>query len=346
MFKILSLFAFIVVSNNSYAISATTASKTSNGIALERIQAYASSSTKAKTVGIIEPGTELIEFKTFMKTNPGLAMMEETSLDSAIPFDRGAHIYIWEYLGNGYSKVKINGISYNAKIARSKSECDEALVSRKYCWAKVVQEPEYYEWKQVALTQDGQKFWFLNRIIDGSGIIVVKDQGIEKARITQTKYVEQPKKAEEVVEIKQNNSLLIDPDLKKDANEVESLEEKTAKLLLLSPEEREKARLEAKQKVKEMNNPTLEVNYKASEVSQEDMFKQQSIKDLEAKIGDKSTQNTLNIINKDLDRPAKKLELKANTPLDLTVNEPEEQATAKVTADAEETLTTENLEGK
>lgn len=320
MFKNFYLLALILISNNAFAISATTPAKIADGTAIERIQAYATSSTKSKTIGIVEPGTELIEFKTFMKTKPGLAMMDDNSWDRSIQFDRGAPIQIWEYLGDGYSKVIINNVTYNTKIARSLEECKRFPASPKYCWVRVVEEPEYYEWKQVALKQEGQRFWILNRIVDGSGIIVVKDKGIEKARIVSTKYIEKPEEIEEEVVEKQDNKLMLDPELLTGDTKENSLENNTAKMLILNKEDRAKARKEAKEKLKEMNGQkSTKQDSKSAELSQEEVFKQQNIKTLEAPI-ENATANTLQIINKELnEQPATKLKLEKNKPLTLPV---------------------------
>lgn len=309
--------------NSAFAIEATTASKINDGIAIEKIQAYAASSTKSKKVGIVEPGTELIEFRTFMKTKPGLATMEETPKDFSIPFDRGAPIQIWEYIGRGFSKVIINNIRYNTKIARSKTECRALISKPKYCWAKVIEEPEYYEWKQVALKQDGQKFWILNRIVDGSGVLVISDKGIEQTRIIHTKYVEEPKKEETpeiIVEVK--NKLLLDPELKTDKTQEDSLENNVAKNLLLSPEERKKARAEAKAKLKEAisGKKVKETPKTEPELTKEEIFKQQKIDTMAAPVNKQATQATISTINKDTQAPATKLKLEANKPLTLQNN--------------------------
>tara|TARA_Y100001960_G_scaffold328573_1_gene417704 strand:- start:1113 stop:2063 length:951 start_codon:yes stop_codon:yes gene_type:complete len=311
------LLAFVLLASNSYAISATTSSKVSDGVAIERIQAYAASSTKSEYVGIVEPGTDLIEHTTFMKTKPGFGVMEDNSWDKSVPFDRGSTVYIWEYIGDGYSKVTINGVRYNTKVARSKTECNRFAASPKYCWIKVIEEPEYYEWKQVSLTEDGQRFWILNRIIDASGIITLKDRGVEKSRVVKTNYEEKPKKLEtEVTEEKQNNALLLAEELKTENIKENSLESNTAKNLALSPEERKKAREEAKAKLRgESINDEEET--KPAELTQEQIFKQQNIKELEANITAKSTKETMNSINKELAAPATKLKLEKNKPLEL-----------------------------
>lgn len=320
MLKKLFLLALIFSVNKAYAISATTSPKIANNTALERIQAYAASSTKAKKLGILEPGTEVIEYKTFMKTKPGLAIMEDNSWDKSVPFDRGSHIYIWEYLNDGFSKVVINGVRYNTKIARSKSECKRFAASPRYCWAKVIEEPEYYEWKQLALQQDGQRFWILNRIVDGSGIISLKDQGVSKTRLVATKYVEPKPKVDkqEVIEEKVDNMKLLDPELKA-GSKPQAPQDQVAVELSLTKEERAKLKAEAKAKLKAELAKEKTVQPAPIEMTQQEMFKQQGISKLETNFDENSTNNTLKQVNQELGKPATKLKLEKNKPLTLPV---------------------------
>jgi hypothetical protein len=316
----LTLFAF-----NANAISTTTPSKISDGVALERMQAYAGSSFKSKKIGIVEPGTELLEYKSFLKTSPGLAMMEEIPWDKSVPFDRGAFVHIWEYLENGYSKVVINDVPYITKIARSLEECDSFPASPRYCWAKVIEEPEYYEWKQVALEKDGQKFWVLNRIIDGSGIISVKDEAVSRTRLIQTTYkegspekAEEIKKEDEIIEEKKDNTALFQADMMDELELPSDPFQRAMVENMLKPKseiakEKKEEKAKKEQAVKEQK--------KAETMSQEEMFKQQKLNtnsQLNANIKNDSTSLTIQKVNKQDENPATKLELKANQPLNLT----------------------------
>jgi len=318
------LLAMTLVSIDAHAISTTTNAKLSNNVALERIQAYAASSTQSKTVGIVEPGTEVIEHKSLLKTNPGLAMMVEPAKGRSVPFDRGAHVYIWEYLENGFSKVVVNGITYTAKIARSKEECKIFPASPKYCWVRVIEEPEYYEWKQVSLTKEGQKFWLLNRIIDGSGIISVKDEAIVKTRLIKTTHKEEianeqnEKKSDEVEVIeteKKDNKQLFSADVMDEANLPEDPFERKMVEDMLKP--KSEIAKELKQKKDSKKEQKKEVK---KEIPQEEIFKQQKLTDMEdlnANLKGDSTKNTIKKVNEEISGTATKLNLKANQPLTL-----------------------------
>ena len=303
------------------AISTSSKEKISSNIAMEKVQAYSASSTKSKKIGILDSGTEVIEHKTFLKTRPGLAIMSEPSKDKGVPFDRGAHVYIWEYLDNGFSKIVINNIPYTTKIARSKTECNIFPPRLKYCWARVLEEPEYYEWKQLSLTEKGQKFWILNRIIDGSGIISVKDRAVNVNRLVNTKKKEKEK--EETVEIEvEEAELLFDPELLKGikmpedpmARQFVENRLKSKKQRAKEKKEREKKEAEEKAKAeakkKEENKPK----------TKEDLFKQQTLSEsnLQLQFGkSEATKNTMKTINELNKGEVIKLDLKKNQPLIL-----------------------------
>lgn len=328
--KVTLSFLFTLVGLNSFAISTTTPSKISDGVALERIQAYSDSFLSAQTVGVVESGTSLIEHTNFIKTKPGLAIMEERPKDRGVPFDRGAEVQIWEYIEGGFSKVIINNIPYTTKIARSTTECNRFPPSPKYCWARVIKEPEYYEWKLVSLEPESQKFWILNRIIDGSGIISVKDEAISKTRLiqTNTKHVE-PKeedsakedKDEEVVE-QRDDSLLWSDDMVDDMELPDDPIERQFVIDMLKPKAvREKERKEKAEAEKKANEDAKKAQAEQQkEISQEEMFKQQNLtqqNSLNANLTGNTTKNTMQQINTQFDSPAQKLELKANQPLTL-----------------------------
>lgn len=323
--KIIYANLLTLASLNSFAISTTTRAQVSDGIALYQIQAYAQSSTKSQKVGVVEPGTALIEHKNFLKTKPGMAMMEEQPKDKSVPFDRGAHVYIWEYLEQGFSKVIINNIPYTTKIARSKSECKRVGASPKYCWARVIEEPEYYEWKQVSLEQKSQRFWVLNRIIDGSGVVSVKDEAISQTRLINKKTVvvdkstKEDEETTEEVKTEQDNAALFSPEIITDANLPEDPFQRAFVENMMKP----KSEVEKEKKAKrDEEKAKLEDEAKLSNISQEDMFKQQNINEsnsLNANMNNASTQTTINQVNKEFDTPATKLELKANQPLTLPI---------------------------
>ncbi|HAG52294.1 MAG TPA: hypothetical protein DCL21_00730 [Alphaproteobacteria bacterium] len=318
------LLVLALASFNANAISTTTNAKVSGNVALERIQAYAASSTQSKPIGIVEPGTELIEHKSLLKTRPGLAMMMEPPKGRAIPFDRGAHVYIWEYLENGFSKVVVNNVTYTAKIARSKEECNIFPASPKYCWARVIEEPEYYEWKQVSLTNDGQRFWILNRLIDGSGIISVKDEAIVKTRLIKTTHKEQT--VTEPTEAKQTSEVEIIETEKKDNKELFSADVLEEATLPKDPFARKmvesmlKPKSEIAKELKEKKQKEEKKKAPIKEIPQEEIFKQQNLTGMEslnANLKGNSTKDTIKKVNEDLGGPATKLNLKANQPLTL-----------------------------
>lgn len=328
--KVTLSFLFTLMGLNSFAISTTTPSKISDGVALERIQAYGDSFLTAQKVGVVESGTVLIEHTTFLKTKPGLAIMEEKPKDRGVPFDRGSQVHIWEYLENGFSKVIINNIPYTTKIARSKTECNRFAPSPKYCWARVIKEPEYYEWKLVSLEPESQKFWVLNRIIDGSGIISVKDEAISKTRLIQTttKHVEpkdeEDEKSEETVTVERDDTLLWDDSMIDDMDLPDDPIERQFVIDMMKPKAvREKERKEKAEADKKAQDDAKKANTE-KEISQKEMFKQQSLQQqtsLNANLTGNTTQNTINQINKQFDAPAQKLELKANQPLTLPLAE-------------------------
>ncbi|MCP4355545.1 MAG: hypothetical protein GY793_07955 [Proteobacteria bacterium] len=323
-FKIIISIFSIIISTESIAISTSSKEKISSDIAMERIQAYAGSSTKSKKVGVLESGTEVIEHKTFLKTNPGLAIMSEPPRDKNVPFDRGSHVYIWEYLEEGYSKVIIHNIPYTTKIARSKTECDRFPPALKYCWAKVLEEPEYYEWKQLSLTEDGQRFWVLNRIIDGSGIISVKDSAVNINRLvnkkTKEKEAEEEKNKPEI-EI-EKTELLHDPALLKEIKmPKDPMARKFVENMLKSKEQRAKEKKERKKKeAKEKAKSKAKAKKDAEIKTEEDIFKQQKLSDSDLQINfdkPKATLNTMEYINNLNKGETVKLDLKKNQPLIL-----------------------------